>query len=317
MSLSSAPDPVCILVLGMHRSGTSAMTRTIHEMGAALPSNLIPPFEDNAEGFWESEDIVGIHNRFLVAVDSGWNDPRPLPREAYDTPAGLLCRAELLAVLRRDFSDRKLFVIKDPRISVLMPMWIELLREFGARPYVILGFRHPDEVARSLVKRRDGFVDDDNRPIGQHGRAVWLLHNLLAERHSRGLPRAIVSYHGFLADPVGATVSLAERLGCFQDAQVAAGVEAARGQWNPEMRNHATSDAEMGLPVWVARMYDWLNAAAGGGAPATDGLDAIAEAMGEALQLYGPLIRAGRPSPTVFKPPVLTRIARRVSRLRG
>jgi len=319
MSESPARQKACILVLGMHRSGTSAMTHTINAMGAALPSNLIPPLEDNAEGFWESEDIVGIHNRFMVAVDSGWNDPRPLPREAFDTAAGHICRTELMAVLRRDFTDRSLFVIKDPRISVLMPMWKNLLCDFGAQPYVVLGFRHPDEVARSLVKRRDGFVDGDNRPVGHHARAVWLTHNLLAERDSRGLPRAIVSYDDFLVDPVAAGRSLAERLGCFDDAQVVAGLEAAKVQWKPSMRNQVASTAVSGagLPAWVARMYAWLTAAARGESPATEGLDDLAARMSEALELYGPLIRAGRPSPAVFKPPVLTRLARRVSKLRG
>jgi len=319
MSESPARQKACILVLGMHRSGTSAMTRTINAMGAALPSNLIPPLEDNAEGFWESEDMVHIHNRFMVAVDHGWNDPRPLPREAYDTPAGLVCRAELMALLRRDFTGQSLFVIKDPRISVLMPIWKTLLRDFGVQPYVVLGFRHPDEVARSLVKRRDGFVDGDNRPVGQHARAVWLTHNLLAERDSRALPRAIVSYDDFLADPVAAARSLAERLGCFDAAQVAAGLEVAKTQWKPSMRNQlaTASGSAAGLPVWVARMYSWLTAAARGEAPSTEVLDDMAARMSEALELYGPLIRAGRPSPAVFKPPVLTRLARRVSKLRG
>ena len=145
--MSGMSSSACVLVLGMHRSGTSAMTRAVSAMGAALPSNLIPALLDNEEGFWESADIVAIHNRFMVALGYGWNDPRVLPPEAYRTEAAATCRDELTAVLRRDFAEQKLFVIKDPRISVLMPMWLELLRDFGAAPHVVLGFRHPDEVA--------------------------------------------------------------------------------------------------------------------------------------------------------------------------
>lgn len=317
MSESPGAERACVLVLGMHRSGTSAMTRTIHAMGAALPTNLIPPLSDNEEGFWESIDIVETHNRFLTAVGHGWNDPRVPTAEMFASTAAATCRDELMAVLRRDFANERLFVIKDPRISILMPLWTSLLKDFGAEPYVVLGFRHPDEVARSLVTRRDGFVDSTNQPVAQHARAVWLTHNLEAERHSRRLPRAIVSYDDFLADPVAAAGALAERLGCFQDAQVAAGVDFASTQWKVGMRNHAASGADADLPAWVGRMYGWLRAAARGEAPSTADLDLMATAMDQALDLYGPLIRAGRPSPRVFKRPIMTRLARRLAKITG
>ncbi len=315
MSQSSGPDRACVLVLGMHRSGTSAMTRTIHAMGAALPSNLIDPSPDNEEGFWESEEIVRIHNDFLVAVGHGWNDPRTPTQAMFDSPAAATCRAALMAVLRRDFASEALFVIKDPRISILMPIWGGLLEEFGAKPFVLLGFRHPDEVALSLVRRRDGFVDSANKAVAQHGRAVWLTHNLEAERHSRAMPRAIVSYDDFLADPAQSTRSLAEGLGCFEAAQIAAGLDFAKTHWKSGMRNHDTSGGEGDLPIWVEQMYAWLCDAACGANPPTDDLDAMAEAMAHAQALYGPLIRAGRPSPAVFKAPVLQRLARRVSKI--
>ena len=315
MAMSSGLDRACVLVLGMHRSGTSAMTRTIHAMGAALPSNLIDPSADNEEGFWESEEIVRIHNDFLVAVGHGWNDPRIPTQAMFDSPAAATCRAALMAILRRDFANETLFVIKDPRISLLMPMWGGLLEEFGAKPFVLLGFRHPDEVALSLVRRRDGFVDSANKAVAQHGRAVWLTHNLEAERHSRAMPRAVVSYDDFLADPARSTRSLAEGLGCFEAAQIAAGLDFAKTHWKSGMRNHDTSGEEGDLPIWVERMYAWLCAAACGENPPTGDLDAMAEAMTQAQALYGPLIRAGRPSPAVFKAPVLKRLARRVSKI--
>jgi hypothetical protein len=315
LAVSEQTERVCVLVLGMHRSGTSAMTRTINAMGAALPGNLIPPLEDNAEGFWESADIVGIHNRFMVTVGSAWNDPRALDPAVFASAAAATCRDDLMRVLRRDFEDKRLFVIKDPRISVLMPMWRQLLGDFGAQPYVVLGFRHPEEVALSLVKRRDGFVDAANLPVAGHAHATWLIHSLDAERQTRDLPRVVISYDDFLNDPVGAAQTLADRLGCFEARQVAAGLAFARTQWKAGMRNHAETVGGELLPAWVDQMYRWLVRAAAGEEPPTEELDALGHVMNEAFAVYGPLIGAGLPSPQVYKRPVLTRIARRVSRL--
>jgi hypothetical protein len=184
-----------------------------------------------------------------------------------------------------------------------MPLWLELLRDFGAAPHVILGFRHPDEVADSLTKRRDGFVDTTNQPIAHHGQAVWLIHNLEAERHSRGLPRVIVSYDQVLEDPVASARALADALGCTH--------------FKTGMRNHASSGSDRALPNWVERMYAWLEAAARGEAAPVDDLDAITLALTQAQELYGPLMRAGRPSPAVFKPPVLIRLKRRLAQFQS
>jgi hypothetical protein len=306
---------VCVMVLGMHRSGTSAMTRSVNAMGAALPSNLIPPMEDNAEGFWESEDIVRIHDRFMVAVGSAWNDPRLIPPAAFDTPAAAACGQELRSVLRRDMTEQRIFVLKDPRMSVLMPIWRPLLDDLGVRPCAVLGFRHPDEVAQSLIKRRHGFVDEANLPVANHARATWLTYNLEAERSTRDIPRVVVAYGDFLEDPVGAARRLADRLGCFNAEHVAVGLELVREQWKPQMRNHAAPVVD--LPPWVGRMYRWLCDAAADAEPSTAPLDALAKVMEEANVLYGPLIAAGRPSPRIFKAPVTTRISRRLGRLAG
>ena len=288
----------------MHRSGTSAVTRTISAMGAALPHNLIPPMQDNSEGFFESADIVAVHDRFLEAIGSAWNDPRPIRPEAFGTEHAAACRADLLAILRRDFPTERLFVIKDPRICVLMPMWRRVLAKFGARPYVVFAYRNPEEVAQSLSRR--------NEAGHEHGLALWLTYNLLAERDSRDLPRVVVSYDAFLDDPAAAAKLLTARLDCFDPAQVAAGVELARSQWKSDMRNHESDGDNATLPPWVATLYRWLCAEGAGEAPPAAELDAVYAAMATALELYGPII-GGRLPPAHVRPPILKRVARRMA----
>src|SRR5688572_11653374 len=51
-----------ILVLGMHRSGTSAITRVLNLAGAFLPGPFAAPAPDNETGHWESTAVVAVHD---------------------------------------------------------------------------------------------------------------------------------------------------------------------------------------------------------------------------------------------------------------
>ncbi len=303
-------EPTCILVVGMHRSGTSAVTRTLGVMGATLPGNLVQAMEDNARGFWESADVVALHNRFLAAVGSGWHDPRGLPPQVFESDAAIALRADLLAMLRTEFHDAKLFLIKDPRLCVLMPIWRPLLETFGARPVVAFPFRHPEEVALSLVRR--------NGISREHALALWLSYNLSGERDTRGLRRVFFSYDAFLADPATVAQTVAKGLGCYDAASVAAQAHAVEDLWRADMRHHAVSEVaherESDPSPWVETAYQWLLDAAADQQPSEAPLDAIGATLDEVRRLYGPLIGAGLP-PYRRNPPLSVRIKRRLAKI--
>jgi len=63
-----------ILILGMHRSGTSALTRVVSLMGAALPKSILGKNHSNLRGHWESEVLIKSHEAFLARFDSDWKD---------------------------------------------------------------------------------------------------------------------------------------------------------------------------------------------------------------------------------------------------
>ena len=184
--VASDVSPRAIMVLGMHRSGTSALTRIFNLLGADLPKNLMPAHESNPTGHWESNDLVVIHERLLESAGSNWHDWRKFNPEWLTSPPARQFAQEVLAVLRKDFAASPLFAIKDPRICRFWPFWRDVLQEFGATPLVAMPVRNPLEIAASL-KRRDGF-------LATNSLLLWLRHVLDAENDTRGLPRAIVSY---------------------------------------------------------------------------------------------------------------------------
>ena len=101
-----------ILVLGMHRSGTSALTRVLNLYGAALPRRMIPPNPNNEKGYWEPKVIVRIHDELLSAAGSRWDDVLDFPAAWFASEIAQTFAIRLLGVARR-VPAAKLFVVKD------------------------------------------------------------------------------------------------------------------------------------------------------------------------------------------------------------
>jgi GT2 family glycosyltransferase len=192
----SSPPPAsatAVLVLGMHRSGTSALTRTISLLGADLPRKLIPASNtSNPTGHWEPRDVQELNDRILDAMGSRWDDWRRLDPDSLRGERLTHAQGQALDILNREYGGSRLFVLKDPRICRLLPFWLPVLERFGASPACVLLWRPPEAVAASVL-RRNG-VDPAK------SRLLWLRHVLDAEHGSRGLRRTIVSYDELLAD---------------------------------------------------------------------------------------------------------------------
>ena len=131
---SPAPAKQAILVLGMHRSGTSALTRVLNLMGADLPKNIMGPGVGNDAGHWESSDLVVIHDDMLAAAGTSWHDWRAVNPDWITSATAESAKQRLLAVIRNDYTGSSLFAVKDPRICRFVMIWFDALRQFGAVP---------------------------------------------------------------------------------------------------------------------------------------------------------------------------------------
>ena len=190
-----------LVVLGMHRSGTSSVAGALTLLGAAAPATLLGPAEDNPRGFWESHVVLGLNEALLAEAGSSWNDWRRLSRP----PEPAATRARIGPALKSEFGDAETVVLKDPRICRLFPAWRDGLEAAGYRPLIVAPLRHPSEVAASLVAR--------NPITREQGLRLWLRHVLDAEAGSRNLPRHLMGWDAFIADWRGETARMAERLG--------------------------------------------------------------------------------------------------------
>jgi hypothetical protein len=176
-----------VVVLGMHRSGTSALTRVLNLLGCDLPKTLLPPSpNDNDLGFWESRPLVELDNSILESAGARWDDWSPFNQAWFSSPKASEFRDGALALLREEFGTSVLFVLKEPRICRFAPFWFDALETSGVNARIILPVRNPLEVAASLSKR--------NGYEATYWQLLWLRHVLDAEYASRGRPRYFASY---------------------------------------------------------------------------------------------------------------------------
>lgn len=182
---------LAVLVLGMHRSGTSAMAGFISKLGFGLPGDLIEAQDDNQRGFFESNSLMLAHERLLASLGSDWSALDDLSNAA-NTDAGRVFTAEIRDYLEREFDRSPNLVLKDPRICRLLPLWLPVLEELGADVLPIHVVRNPLAVSASLLAR--------NQFSPGRSLLIWLDHVLRAERHTRGMHRLFLNFDSLLAD---------------------------------------------------------------------------------------------------------------------
>jgi glycosyltransferase involved in cell wall biosynthesis len=241
-----------IVVLGMHRSGTSALAGMLGKLGAQLPLQLLPAREDNPKGFFESSEILRIHDRLLLASGTNWFGIEKISDDWFHSAAAAAFVDEIVAALRLDFDDAPLFVIKDPRMCRLMPLWRKVFERIGATPVFAITVRHPSEVARSLNKR-------DSLAL-TYGYLLWLRHVLQAESETRGSPRVFVRYEELLRSPMQTARQIASQLGV---ERLAADEDSARvvdALIDSSLRHHSAETEVLDRPDGV---FPWLKQAYG------------------------------------------------------
>lgn len=187
-------------VLGMHRSGTSALASALDGLGITLGESLLPPSKDNPKGYFENRAVQEFNETLLVSKGHGWDDVFFDILDINEIDYQRLV-ASAARILEREFGNFEDFAVKDPRTCLLLPLWADACRKLDIVPKVILAHRHPLEIAKSLQKRNGMAL---NNAI-----ALWADHMFKAEIYSRDLERLLVSYEDLLDnfDSVAASFS--------------------------------------------------------------------------------------------------------------
>lgn len=230
----SAPGKTrrALIVLGMHRSGTSALTRTLNLLGVPLPPDLTRPIEgNNPLGFWESEAVNTVNQRLCRVAFGGWDSPLAAWDGWLEHPDAGVSLREIRRLLGTELATSDDFLLKDPRLCRLLPVWYPHFAAAGVEPHFVIPLRNPLDIIASLKKRNDFSTE--------HAAMLTLRHMVDALRHSAGRQRVFVTFDSLLEHGAPMVADIMQTLGFTPDADPAVR-EQANAFLDPAHRHHAT-----------------------------------------------------------------------------
>jgi GT2 family glycosyltransferase len=223
---NTAETQTTICIAGAHRSGTSMLTRLLHACGLYLgPKDaLMPPQADNPEGFWEHLGFVALNDELLSQLGGAWDLP-PKPDESFKhsqlDPLRMKAR-----ILIEGFDSANLWGWKDPRNSLTLPFWQNLLPDLKT----LITVRNPLEVAHSM--------HDRNGTSHAFGLRLWEIYNRRLIEAASETNRLVTHYDLFFENPEKELQRIANFIG-LPDAKIPA---AAKLVATRRRHTHFTTD---------------------------------------------------------------------------
>ncbi len=214
-----------IIVIGKHRSGTSAVTLALRELGLYLgpEQDIFKPDSFNEDGNLENIRISQMNQQLSAEFEADGTSTGSVPSNWKERPGFDLLIEAASKFLPKDFEGHSLWGWKDPRTTLLLPVYKEIFKRMGSRPHFVMPVRNPLEVAKSMA-RRDNV--SQNVAVG-----LWIHYVLTALHDLEPGALTLLLYETFLLDPRGCLES------CLADLEV----EIAGGRWDA-VRNAVRSD---------------------------------------------------------------------------
>ncbi|MEL6687591.1 MAG: glycosyltransferase, partial [Pseudomonadota bacterium] len=249
-----APDKTCLVIFGMHRSGTSLLAKLCNFAGAALPESIIGASDSNQSGHWEPRRMAEYNDEVLEELGQSWDDFRDIDMSPKQERRYV---DQLKFLIRDDYKDEPLIVLKEPRASRFVGPTLQALTELGYRICPVHAVRHPIEVARSLESRDE--ISD------RFSGLYWLRYVLEVELGLADQPHKIVTYSDVLAEPE-ATI---RGLFAYFDLEIEDNAFAKNANQfaSPDLRHHQVvswSGAPSYYKDWVRPVYEILRASTDG-----------------------------------------------------
>ena len=202
-------DRHIVLVVGMHRSGTSYVARQLARNGFSVPGTpLGASLTSNPDGHFEPLEILAWHNAVLDSHSASWLSLAPLELRDEDERVAGLHRLLLDMAEAENEAPERGWVVKDPRICRLLPLWNALGERLARRFPRLFVLRDPEAVAASL-QRRNGL----DLAIG---RALWARYTLDMLDHVEDERDLLTIDH---VDTDGFSTHVARRIGLDLDPE--------------------------------------------------------------------------------------------------
>jgi GT2 family glycosyltransferase len=238
-----------ILVLGMHRSGTSALARVIAGMGAhpGQAADLLPAHpRDNPAGYFERTDVMLAHDGLLEATGHAWDRVAGFDAGRLDRKAATILKAQIATTVATLQSSGAPWLVKDPRLCLFLPLWLEV----AGNAACVVAVRDPREIAASLVETHRGVYPS------HFLLALWQKYTEAMLSGLAGRRALFVSYDSLLDDAPRECQRLQEGLTAFGVTGLAFDKTVTRLLDRGLRRSSAASHAR--LSPEQSTLHDWL-----------------------------------------------------------
>jgi O-antigen biosynthesis protein len=199
-----------IVVVGMHRSGTSAIARGLQALSVDLGDDLYGAHPENPTGYWEDRGIVELDERVLKTLGLKWDDVDPIDPRRFGGWRMWRLRRDAARHLRARFVAKSLWGFKDPRTIRLLPFWLRVLRESAVDDAYLVAIRNPMSVAASLRARQAMDLERAQR--------LWLAYMVPFLELLRTKRLVVVDYDRLMIDPRGQLERIARGLDLLRPA---------------------------------------------------------------------------------------------------
>lgn len=182
-----------MIVVGMHRSGTSAVVRGLQALSVYLGKDFLDAQPENPTGYWEDKGVVEINERALKTLGLKWDDASPIAPERFRAFRIRILRAAAARYIARTFGSQPLWGFKDPRTIRLLPFWQGVFQRCSVNDSYVVVIRNPRSVAASLFRRQAMDAAAAQR--------LWLIHMVPFLRDLRNRPMVVVDYDLLMLQP--------------------------------------------------------------------------------------------------------------------
>ncbi|WP_349508910.1 hypothetical protein V6582_02485 [Agrobacterium vitis] len=243
-----------IMVLGMHRTGTSSVAGTLVKLGGGAPQHLMPNSAFNERGYFESNVIAQLNDEILASAGTRWDDWREFNPDWYNSTVARSFQARAREAFAEEFGTALLPVIKDPRICRFFPFWRQVLEAMGKTVHVVMPLRSPWDTAKSLNYR--------NKMHMTHVIMLWLRHVLDAEAETRDLPRAIFTWQDFLGNWRGTCDTISAETGLTWPRLSDRSIAEVESFLSRDLQHHASEEKTFAqlrqVNHWAMETYEAL-----------------------------------------------------------
>jgi hypothetical protein len=186
-----------VVVLGMHRSGTSLLTRGLRSLGVYLGEDFVDVQFDNPTGYWEDRRIQNLNERVLGLYGIKWESATLLQDSQFEISEIEAMRSEAIEHIRLNFLAHPLWGFKDPRTLRLFPFWSPVFQRLELDDVYVVAIRNPLSVAESLIARQPDVFD------ARLSHRLWLAHMVPYLSKIAHKPFVVIDYDLLMADARG------------------------------------------------------------------------------------------------------------------